>query len=222
MEIEIGARDSKLSKMQVQEILAEIQSFEPSISFLPTYVKTTGDLNQSASLRSMDKTNFFTKEIDEMLANGVFRLAIHSAKDLPDPLPEELTLFAVTKGVDPSDSLVLRKRDTLISLPQKSRIGSSSIRRDEMVLSLRPDFICVDVRGTVEQRLDALTLNKIDGLVVAEAALIRLGLVHLNRISLNGVNAPLQGRLAIVGRKGDLEMQKLFEKIDCVNSPAEL
>ena len=64
------------------------------------------DKDQKTSLRFMENSNFFTKELDEMLVQGLFRISIHSAKDLPNPLADGLELIALTKGLDPSDSLV--------------------------------------------------------------------------------------------------------------------
>jgi porphobilinogen deaminase len=71
------------------------------------------------------------------------------------------------------------------------------------------------VRGTIQQRLALLEQRVLDGLVVAEAALIRLHL-QPNRILLPGQTAPLQGRLAIVAREDDTEMQELFSCLSCI------
>ena len=149
-----------------------------------------------------------------MLLQGRCRIAIHSAKDLPEPLPEGLALVAVTRGVDASDALVFRSGGGLAALPPGSRVGASSARREEAVLALRPDLRMVDIRGTIEKRLALLHERAIDALVVAEAALIRLGLTHLTRIALPGPTAPLQGQLAVVARSGDIDMERLFSLLD--------
>ena len=116
-----------------------------------------------------------------MLLKGECRLAIHSAKDLPDPLPKGLCLAALTKGVDSSDSLVFREGE---KLPPNGVVATSSERREECVRLLYPDARFVDLRGNIQQRLSLLIQGRVDGVVVAEAALIRLGLTHLNRIKL--------------------------------------
>ena len=92
-------------------------------------------------------------------------------------------------------------------------IGTSSDRREEMVSQLQDDLEFVDIRGTIRERLDRLYERKVDGVVLAEAALIRLGLIHLNRIRLPGETAPMQGRLAVVARKGDEQMRELFSSV---------
>lgn len=212
-EIRIGARDSPLSKVQVQEVHEELKQFFPEIIFRPIFVKTLGDKDKKTSLRLLEKTDFFTREIDQLLLKGECRAAIHAAKDLPDPLPDGLILAAITKGIDPADSLVIHEGETLSTLPACALIGTSSIRREEMVRHWLPGCRFVDLRGTIEERLERLARQEIDGLVVAEAALIRLGLTGLNRFRLEGETAPLQGKLAVVIKDGDYEMIEVFKPL---------
>lgn len=212
--ISVASRESPLALAQVQEVLTEIQRFFPSISFICSFHKTIGDIDKTTSLRTLDKTDFFTRELDKMVLAGDCRIAIHAAKDLPDPIPQGLTIAAITYGVDSSDALVFRKGVSLASLPPGARIATSSIRREEAVRSLRSDVCFQDVRGTIGERLQRLDDGTADGVVVAEAALIRLGLTHLNRVPLPGETVPLQGKLAVVCRCEDGEMIELFSTID--------
>lgn len=216
MDVVVGSRKSPLAQVQVQEVLEELQRHHPDIRFCPICVESTGDKDQKTSLRTLDKTDFFTKEIDQMLLKGECRIGIHSAKDLPEPLPEGLAMVALTKGVDSSDSLVLRSGVTIDTLPPNAIIATSSLRREEAVQQMRPGhpFNFVDLRGTIGQRLSVLDKGEADGVVLAEAALIRLGLTHLNRERIPGDTTPLQGQLAVIAREGDLEMEKLFQSID--------
>ena len=212
--IKVGARASALSKAQVQEVYQEIRQHHPNIEFDHVYTETTGDKDRLTSLRNLGKTNFFTKEIDDLLLKGECRIAIHSAKDLPEPIPEELMIAAITHGVDQADVLVMREGENVDSLPMGARIATSSQRREEQVKSLRNDFVFCDLRGTIEERLALLEGGKADGVVVAEAALIRLGLMNLNRLRLQGDPLPYQGQLAILCRKDDSEMLALFHCLD--------
>lgn len=180
----IGARSSPLSRAQVAEAKAEFDLEGDVI-----WVTTIGDRDRTTSLRSLDKTDFFTRELDEMLLRGDIDLAIHSAKDLPDPLPKGLKIAALSKGVDPRDSLVIRREPVQV-------VATSSVRREEAVKELFPQCQFVDVRGTIEERLQM----DVDGVVIAESALIRLKLTHLQRIFLPGETIPLQGKLALVCR----------------------
>ena len=203
MLLSVSARDSALSRVQVKEVLEELKQFHPQVEFACTYMSTLGDRDLATSLRFMDKTDFFTRDVDESLLNGQSRLALHSAKDLPDPLRKGLAIVALTKGVDPSDVIVLREDNPRI-------VGSSSARRDEAVKLLFADAVCVDIRGTIQRRLQLLDDKIYDAVVMAEAALIRLKLTDRKRLKLPGKAAHLQGRLAVVAREDDEEMKQLF------------
>ncbi len=181
----IGARSSPLSRAQVDEIRKEFH-----LEFDVVWVETTGDKDQATSLRMMEKTDFFTRELDEMMLEGKIDAAIHSAKDLPDPLPRGLKIAALSIGVDPRDSLVIKRE-------RVEYVATSSARREEAVKNLFPNCRFVDLRGNIQERLE----KDVDGVVVAEAALIRLKLTHLKRIFLSGETAPNQGKLAIVTRE---------------------
>lgn len=214
LNIPVGARSSPLSRAQVKEVLQELRQFHPQVTFQPIWVETSGDKDLKTSLRTLDKTDFFTKEIDALQLSGTCRITIHSAKDLPEPLPPGLALAALTRGVDPSDVIVLRDCETLDSLPKGAQIGTSSIRREQNIKALRSDLVCVDIRGTIQARLKLLEQGVVDGVVIAEAALLRLKYTDLNRIPLSGERAPYQGQLAILAREEDEEMRELFRCID--------
>lgn len=186
--LKVGARSSPLSRAQVEEVQKEF-----GLEFDVQWVETRGDKDRITSLRDLDRTDFFTRELDEMLLRGDVDAVIHSAKDLPDPMPDGLEVVILTKGLDPRDSLVYKK------LPIEV-VATSSERREDAVRKLFPKCSFVDLRGTIHERLLYLE-GDVDGVVVAEAALIRLKLTHLNRIFLPGTTTDLQGRLAIVCRK---------------------
>lgn len=214
LNISVGARSSPLSRTQVQEVLKETQQHHPEVCFDVHYVLTTGDRDQQTSLRDLGSTDFFTKEIDELVLTNVCRIGIHSAKDLPIPLTQGLFIICLTKGLDPADVIVLRPGETLDSLPSGSRIATSSVRREENVRILRSDLHFCDLRGSIHERLAKLERGEADGVVVAEAALIRLGLTSLNRMRLPGKTAEGQGQLAIIAKENDREMQQLFSCMD--------
>lgn len=214
LSIKIGARGSLLSRAQVVEVLTLIKKWHPHLEFDPIFVDSTGDKDKKTSLRALDKTDFFTKEIDALVLSGQVRAGIHSAKDLPHPLPEGLELIALTEGIDSSDSLVMRKGESLQSLPLNAVVATSSERREECCKQLRSDLTFIDLRGTIGERLQKLDTGEADGVIVAEAALIRLQLTHLNRVKLPGTTAEGQGQLAVIARQGDQEMEALFSCLD--------
>lgn len=206
MIIRIGARGSLLSRAQVEELYQECRQHR-DVTFETVFVDTTGDLDRKTSLRTLEKTDFFTRELDILLARGKIDAAVHSAKDLPDPLPPGLELIGLTRGVDPRDCIVMRRNE---SLRPGMRIGTSSERREEAVRALEPGCTFIDLRGTIAERLAYIESGALDGVVVAEAALIRLGLTSLPRLYLDGEPAAGQGRLAVVARQGDEKMKELF------------
>lgn len=202
----VGSRASSLARAQVAEVLTEIRYFVKDITFSPLWIETLGDRDRQTDLRNLLKTDFFTREIDEALLAGKTRIAIHSAKDLPDPLPEGLALVALTAGQDPRDMLVGK-------LFPGARVGISSLRREKIIVSLEKESQMMPIRGTIEERLSLLEKGHLDALVVPEAALLRLKL-DPPRMPLLGSSAPLQGQLAIVAREDDREMKELFAPLD--------
>lgn len=212
--IVVGARSSPLSRAQVEEVLQELKQYHPLVEFHPIWVHTTGDRDLNTSLKTLEKTDFFTKEIDALQLSGGCRISVHSAKDLPEPLRAGLAIVALTKGVDPSDSLVLRDQETFENLPLGAKIGTSSLRREKNIGDLRPDLVCVDIRGNIQARLALLDQGIVDGVVMAEAALIRMKLTHRTRMPLFGERASLQGQLAVLALENDEEMRQLFCCID--------
>jgi len=212
--LHIGARASQLSRVQVQEVCRELSQFAEELDYRETYVETVGDLDLATSLKTQEKSDFFTRELDQMLLRGEIDIAVHSAKDLPDPLPQGLCRIALTKGVDPRDALAFRNGESLESLSHPIRVGTSSLRREECVKRLGVPVEIVDIRGSVPARLELLNQGVIDALVVAEAALLRLGREDVPRLYLEGDPAPLQGRLAVLAKKEREDLKELFTPLD--------
>ena len=200
--LKVGSRSSPLARAQVTEVLEEIRYFHKDIMFDPIWIETTGDLDRTTSLKELEKTDFFTKEIDIALLQKNVRIAIHSAKDLPEALAEGLSIVAITAGRDPRDMLVG-------NLFPGAVVGVSSKRREDMIKGA----VFVQIRGTIEERLALLDKGSLDALVVPEAALLRLN-IDIPRKALEGETAPLQGQLAIIARSEDREIEQLFEPLD--------
>jgi hydroxymethylbilane synthase len=210
----VAARNSPLSKVQVQEVEESLRGFYPEIQFSPIWLDTRGDRDQKTSLKTLPRDDFFTRELDEALFRGNVRAAIHSAKDLACPIPPGLAIVALTAGRDGRDALVLRKEDTLSALPKNARIATSSTRRDALIGALRADLQSVDIRGTIEKRLSELASRKVDGIIMAMCALERLRISDYTIIPLDGPHARFQGRLAVLARDDDTEMCELFSPLD--------
>ena len=129
-----------------------------------------------------------------------------------------LVIAAITDSIDPHDVLVSKSGLQLDELPYGAKIGTSSLRRKTQLKKHRSDFKILDIRGNIEERLQKLDEGDFDGVVIAAAGLIRLGLE--NRIT-QGIPFeillphPLQGALAVITRVGDKDLMDLLSLLDC-------
>lgn len=212
--ITLGARASKLSVKQIEEVVDAMRYYYPYLQFSCRTCQTKGDKDQQTSLRDLEKTDFFTQELDRWVLEGFCQIAVHSAKDLPDPLPQGLEILAITASKCSEDVVVFRSDDPIPGKDQKPIIATSSLRRKEEVLKQWPFAQVVDLRGNIDQRLSQLENREVDGVVIAKIALIRLGYFNLNVFVLPGETAPLQGSLAIVAQEGNTYLKELFSVID--------
>ncbi len=204
--LKIGTRKSPLAIRQAEEAVGFLSSRYPAAEFELVGIETRGDRDRTTPISDVEGSDFFTREIDDALLKGGIDLAVHSAKDLADPIPDGLEVLAITKPIDPLDALVSKKNIKLDDLPYGARVGMSSQRRKEQLKTYRADFNIVDIRGTIGERLKKFNESDLDAIIVAAAALVRLGLDHkiAQKISPDILKPhPLQGALAVVIRKGD-------------------
>ena len=169
-------------------------------------IKTTGDLNPTASLARIGGKGIFTKEIEEALLRNEIDMAVHSLKDLPTDERPGLRLGALLRREDPRDAFVSREGISFEKLRSGATIGTSSLRRRSQVLAKRPDLKVEDLRGNVPTRLTKLQDGTLDAIIVAAAGLIRLRLLDRATQVLEEsvmLPAPGQGILAIQIRTGD-------------------
>ena len=209
--IRIIARDSRLSLLQVQEAMGHFPEVDYQLEALPSY----GDKHKAISLlKGEAPANMFTRELDEALLTGRADIAIHSAKDLPYPLPKGLEVIALFAPFDPSDSLVSRNHLPLQALPAGSKVGTSSPMRKRELQALRPDLQVVGIRGCIEERVAQVRNGQVDAAIVATCALKRLGMEQEISEVLPFETHPLQGYLAITAKEGNKELAELFARED--------
>ena len=180
----IGSRGSKLALWQAEQAQALLLAIHPGLAVSIEIIKTTGDVKPDP-LSVIGGKGVFTKELEDALLDGRIDLAVHSLKDLPTILPEQLSIAAICEREDPRDALVLRENKPMASvleLPANSVVGTSSQRRLAQLKSRRPDLVIKDLRGNVDTRIRKLDEGQYDALILASAGLKRLGLQH--RISL--------------------------------------
>lgn len=200
----IGTRGSRLAMIQANIVASELNQAHPGIGIGICKIVTEGDRNRNVSIDDAGDTGIFVKALEEALADGRIDIAVHSLKDMPALLPGDMCLAAVTKRIDPRDALVAGAR--LCELKPGSRIGTGSLRRTAQLKNLRNDLDVTSICGNVDSRLRKVTSGDLDGVIVATAAMIRLGwdakiTEYLPLESF--LPAAGQGALAIEVRKGD-------------------
>ena len=214
--VRIGTRGSVLARWQAGWVTAALCRAFPDGDFAEVIVRTTGDIQRRQSLARIGGLGVFTRELDTALLEGRIDLAVHSAKDYPTNVPEGLFVAAYPLRERANDALVGRRGEHLGDLPSGALIGTGSLRRLAQLRRLRPDLRFGDIRGNVETRLRKLDAGQYDGVVLAEAALRRLGLAARPREVLpvsRLVPAAGQGALMVVCRRDDRRTRRLAARI---------
>jgi hydroxymethylbilane synthase len=210
-ELTIGTRGSQLALHQANWVKDKLIEAHPGLKVTLIKIKTTGDKVQDAPLAKIGGKGLFVKEIEEALLQKRIDLAVHSIKDVPTELPQGLHLSVITEREDPRDVFISRDGKALKDLPQKAKIGTSSLRRQAQLLHFRSDLELVSLRGNLETRLKKLKTMNLDGIVLAMAGMKRLGLeekiteVIPLEISLPAIG---QGALGIETRMNDEKVEK--------------
>ena len=171
--LRIGSRGSQLALWQANHVSGLLRERGHKVEI--EVIKTTGDKITEVALAQVGTKGMFTKEIEEALAEGRVDLAVHSLKDLPTELASSFTLAAVMKRQDPRDVFLSLRYDRFTDLPQGARVGTSSLRRQAQIKSVRPDLSIFPLRGNVDTRLRKLESGEFDAIILAAAGLNRLG-----------------------------------------------
>jgi len=172
--ITIGTRGSKLAVIQAQWVLTKLREAAPGLKASLVKITTRGDQESDTALDKFAGQGVFVKELEKALFDGEIDLAVHSLKDMPTEIPYGLFLAATTARLDPRDVLISRA-DKLAGLAPGSKIGTGSLRRSVQLSALRPDLKICGIRGNIDTRLRKVSEGEVDGIIVAAAALIRLG-----------------------------------------------
>lgn len=209
MNIKIGTRKSKLALAQTNMVVNEIKKYFPSINIEVVHFTTKGDKVLNKPLINIGGKGVFVTEIEDALINKEIDLAVHSAKDLPLKLQDNLTISSVLKRGNYRDILVTVKGKE-IDFSKKTVIGTGSNRRKLAFKNLYPNATFKDIRGNVDTRLNKLYNGEYDGIILAMAGLERLDLLSDSRFTFTPfdykefVPAPCQGIIAIESRNNDL------------------
>jgi hydroxymethylbilane synthase len=216
--VRIGARGSPLSLAQTGLVRDALAAANPGRAFEITPIVTTGDRIQDRRLQEAGGKGLFTKELDEAMLEGRIDLAVHSMKDLPTLLADEIVLGCTPAREDPRDALICAAEvQSVLDLPQRAKIGTASLRRQAQLLALRPTFEIGMLRGNVETRLRKVAEGEVDATLLAYSGLRRLGLERHVKLLLDPEQTPPaggQGALAITARQDDEDMRDVLAPVE--------
>jgi hydroxymethylbilane synthase len=228
----LGTRGSELALVQTRETAIRLCIAHPELQVEQRIIKTTGDNRLDVSLSapgSLDK-GLFTKELEEALLRGEIHAAVHSLKDLPTELPPRLAIGAILEREDDSDCLASKHEGGWRGLPQGAIVATSSLRRKNQLLLLRPDLKTAEIRGNMGTRLrKLLESDTLSALILAKAAINRLGsdlIPEGIRVTVieEMLPAPGQGAIGIECLEDDAETLRILAAIHhedtarCVNA----
>lgn len=232
MKIRIGTRGSDLAMAQTTDAQRRLQAIGCETEVV--VIKTSGDLCTDRSFAAIGSPGIFVREIETALMEQRVDLAVHSYKDLPSTGPDELAIAAVPQRVDPADVLLARPEafntdGKLLPVGNGAKVGTSSARREALLIHHRPDLQVEPLRGNVPTRIMKLREGRYDAILLACAGLIRLAgpdvdspedsalLQDLKMVRLDPatfVPAPSQGAVAYQVRRDRSELFDLVASLD--------
>jgi hydroxymethylbilane synthase len=212
----VGTRGSLLAVTQTDWVVNQIRRHHPGIEVRTERITTRGDRHPEAPLPEVGQKGIFTQELEEALLDGRIDLAVHSAKDLPQEMPEGLGIVCVPRREDPRDALISRDGRGLEYLPPEAIVGTSSLRRQAQLRLTRGDLRFCVLRGNVDTRIKKVHRGDCEATLLAMAGLRRVGLTeHVTEVLDvdRMVPAPGQGILAVQGRADDERVRSLTQPV---------
>lgn len=217
----VGTRGSQLALAQTNQVCKDLASITNE-NIDVNIIKTKGDKITNSQLYNMDAKGLFTKELDKALLEEEIDFAVHSFKDLPTELDEELEIAAVPKRVAPNEVLISNKNWD--ELGPNSKLGTSSLRREAFCNYHKKCFELKPIRGNIETRISKVNGSDLDATLMAQAGLIRLNLTqHIKTVFPLDYITPAagQGALAIITRK-DSDKKEIISKLNDYQSRQEV
>ena len=209
----VGTRGSQLALTQTKQVCAWLEKITGEAIDLEI-IKTKGDKITTSQLYNMDSKGLFTKELDIALLDEEVDFAVHSFKDLPTELNEDLEIAAVPKRESPNEVLISKK--SWAELGPGSKLGTSSLRREAFCNRYEKEFDLKPIRGNIETRIDKALNSDLDATIMAEAGIKRLNLTKYIKevFPVDYITPPAgQGALAIITRK-DSDKKETIQKLN--------
>ena len=209
--LRVATRGSALARWQAERVLDRLGGAGELV-----VITTAGDRDRDTPIHTLGGQGVFVSEVQDAVADGRADIAVHSAKDLPPITPPGLRLASIPERADARDALVGASLDTL---PTGARVGTGSVRRRAQLAHHRPDLTFGELRGNVPTRLERL--DRFDAVVIAAAALDRLGLVdeRVHRLEPSTLLPQVaQGALAVECRADDTATIAALHAIEDVDA----
>jgi hydroxymethylbilane synthase len=172
MRLRVATRGSTQARWQADHVVALLARSDPDLEVEVVVVETGGDRRRDVPIWELGGKGAFVKEVQAAVLEGRADIAVHSAKDLPSATPDGLVIAAVPERADVRDALVGKALD---DLPDGALVATGSLRRQAQLAHARPDLRFRGLRGNMGTRVDAAGRDGVDAVVVAAAALDRLG-----------------------------------------------
>lgn len=217
MRLTFATRPSALARWQTQWIIRTLQATHSGLVCEEHVITTQGDKILDVPLPEIGGKGLFTQELEAELLSGRVHAAVHSLKDLPVENSPGLTVGAIPVRAEVRDALVSAKGYTLSTLPEGSKVGTSSLRRAAQLLAARPGLVTDSLRGNVDTRIRKALEGQYDAIILAGAGLTRLGLEkHVTDwLPLDVMlPAPGQGALAVQCRANDQTTLSLLAALE--------
>ena len=219
----VGARGSKLSMAQTNWVISELKKVNPDSEYEIKPITTKGDTD-TRPLFTIEQKGIFEKEIDRAVAEKEVDFAVHSLKDVPSELADNLIIASIPKREKVNDVFISSDGSSLDEIKAGSVIGTSSLRRAVQVSRKRSDVVVKPIRGNIETRIKKTSEENYDAIVLAQAGISRLGVdIQSTFLSIDDFSpSPGQGAIAIVARIDDIQTIEMLKKIEDLDSRLEI
>ncbi|SDE21890.1 hydroxymethylbilane synthase [Riemerella columbipharyngis] len=215
--IRIGTRKSPLALWQAESVASQLEHLGHSTEIVP--IVSSGDKNLKKPLYDLGITGVFTKDLDIALLNNQIDIAVHSLKDVPTQLPQNIELIAFLERDFPQDVLVRRKEAKHLSM-EELKLATSSLRRRAFWMKNFGKQEFADIRGNVQTRLKKLDGGIADATLFSLAGLKRMEMdIEFEHLPFM-LSAPAQGVIAVAGNSSNIELNTLISNIN--HRPTEI
>lgn len=218
--LRIGTRTSALARIQTDMVSHLLHLAHPHLEVEVVPIRASGDWTPSQGERRLAEAaggkGLFIKEVEQAIMNGDVDCGVHNVKDVPSLLPDTMVIDHFLQREDPRDVLIGTNVTSIADLPPGAIVGTSSLRRQALLLARRPDLVIKPLRGNVDTRLEKLHAGQVDVAVLAAVGLQRLNRAHEIAAYLDPeemLPACGQGILCMETRQDDIETRSLLDAI---------